>query len=97
MLPQLLLRESGLTDVYLARTSCTMLGAQALVLSAMQAPSSAQPGGSGSQQAPSGQQDRQSPVTAEPAARRPARPADKRSKLKQAISARMQRQVSEGD
>lgn len=90
---QLLLRENGLTDLYLTRTASTMLGAQALVLSAMQA---SNPGAGSSpavQQGPQpcGQQQ-QGQKGGRPSA---ARLGDKRSKLKRAISSRMQRQVSE--
>jgi hypothetical protein len=90
---QLLLRENGLTDLYLARTASTMLGAQALVRSAMQA---SNPGagsdprqqGQGAQVGARQQQGQRGVRSAA------ARPADKRSKLKRAISSRMQRQVS---
>lgn len=92
---QLLLRENGLTDLYLARTASTMLGAQALVLSAMQA---SIPGVSsspdGQQGAQVGAQQQQGQKGARPSA---VCPADKRSKLKRAISSRMQRQVSRED
>jgi hypothetical protein len=80
---QLLLHQNGLTDLYMARTASTIVGAQALVMSALQGSRGSEDAwrlmasGDGSQQGVRG-------LGAQPQGKR---------QLKKAISSKMQRQV----
>lgn len=86
--PQQLLRQNGLTDLYLARTASAMVGAQALVLSALEASSAS--GASGITSDKSSVSSMKAPRSHKAV---PVAGSHDKKQLKKAISSRMKRQV----